>query len=261
MPKLRYNNYILSVASDDLALVSVYNLFWRLLWFITILILTIQSSSEINSCKHDTEWFLFYLCSIMLLILISIIIQIIIGYTSVQGTMVNIKPRENMGLYLIIHFILCVCHFSLTLIGVISILIDARPCHDSTIYSDKHLLYFIIFTQVIDTTLSIIYLSWLKPTRTNKLDDNDVDYDDDNINFKTVNSITLWENRLRNICCILHRGCCNILGGIGDLTPVFLVFAFCNNLCILDWSISLCTSVLTYRAKEALGLDAGLGLL
>ena len=66
MPKLRYNNYILSVASDDLALVSVYNLFWRLLWFITILILTIQSSSEINSCKHDTEWFLFYLCSIML---------------------------------------------------------------------------------------------------------------------------------------------------------------------------------------------------
>ena len=218
MPKLKYHNYSFSVASDDFVYASVYNVIWRLFWFITILVLTIQSESEIKSCKDGIEWFILYIFLTLLLIILSINIQIIIGYTSIQGTMTNIKPRENMGLYLIIHLIICICHFLLSLIGVIFILIDARPCHDSTIYTDEYLLLFVIFTQLIDTTLTIMYILWLNPKKIETFNDNNVDNengdgnDNDNDNVK-VNSLTLWENRLRSVCCILHRGCCNVVGG------------------------------------------------
>lgn len=211
MPKLKYHNYAFAVASDDFVYVSVYNVIWRLFWFIVILILTIQSQSEIKSCKDDIELFILYISSILLLIFLSIIIQIIIGFTSIQGTMTDSKPRENMGLYIIVHLIICFCHFPLSLIGVIFILIDARPCHDSTIYADTYLLFFTIFTQLIDTTLSIIYILWLNPKKIETFYENNID-NDGNDNIK-VNSITRWENRLRSVCCILHRGCCNILGG------------------------------------------------
>jgi len=164
MPRLKFGDYNLPIAGDELFPVCLHNLVWRLLWIVSyVLVLSWLTNEHDFSACSDQDALVGYASASITVLVLSIICESAIAIISLRGTMVDAAPRQNLVYWLGFHIFLGICQLVCASVGLDAISNHKNPCEVGALYTERVLIGVVIISQVVDATVTILICYLLRP--------------------------------------------------------------------------------------------------